>query len=1283
MDPPSIEIDGGSTSPPRAAKRPREEVTVALESLSANEPILVIGSPRARRTGFCKRLGGAVAASWASGEEDILMGALLLRVEVLTEREATGKRVPPEILKQAARHVRGPVAMYLVYTCLGAVCVATEAPCQTLPFAGSLQALAARFRPSNSGAEFLGKPLKEYLVEWEDAFGRLEGLATCRVRETFGQHLLSLASGSIFFAVGIHRQGGRFRHYLLGKYPSKKTLHRYMKSVPTDIRGGARGNSLRKKAYRCDFSAEEFVEWLTASAGVKSLRKMPQAQRAWSRILARKCGYSCEDMDRVRQPSYELLRRIRVRFDLTMMLMHRYAWRATVDADTDIVIWVDASPQWRGREMYAASYDAATFDSSLRPSSVRRLFPVLSVGSHLRALRGKAYAFLWQVAMVVGFDYGQMRRYLRRVRGITTDFGTEHLLRDAPDWLHDFLLAHGACVPLHAKKLPFLFERALLCPGFHHICDGLVRYGLCSLRWFPVFLTQLKALLRFVRASREDLVALLITKNRLGLASTIRSLKVTTFTHWRWGKLSFVTDTLVDVLSSLQCEFQQYKELLVKSRDRAWAKAVNETMESHVFTQQFLFVHWFCGWLGRLERWAGSCPCQEHRERHARTAPVECRLKGRLLHLAWAKVTEAHDGVLREIGQWDAGTFGMGLTMLRECQGATRAVCVRLLLKFGYLDQLPYKLAGGLDRDVLRQCVAQFDAIPEHRHDRVTLEFLSQGRPLRRYVDEFLSVAHEAPRPLRREILGLQQLVLDDTPAEGPHAAAHQQEVRARASSWPWQSSTLRLKDNLADYEQHSARFHVDFQTLWDNYKMVLNPRSERPVRKTHLACCKKIYTLFMDLHPFPGRSGGDVAEDEEPLPLVDHGVHRPALKHEPYCGEEQLLREWLEHVVDRFQFVSFSTPHAEVKLELYQVLDYARPMKTVQTAAPLPEERVSSLFWNMQRFELWRGADVTDSTTELYAFTLEAPARVDIFRVLGRTLEDRPKVKVWSETESDLEGTICLCGPVLPRPSLALSASGVPLACLLDEICAQGFRRHHAKVVHKNGGLRRFDARKLVRPYLQVVLSLRWLYSRGVEAIPSDKPAAFYLLLLKRPEDRSLFELSGKELKARLAVEGGSEGVPEALDLLAGVDPLPLPLACELDGDGGDGDDESPIHMEIGEAKEVLGTEVDGECCDDDLEDFPREVAGGVLHREDNISAVTGAISTGLRIICPHHGYPCRKYQSMQKGVGAFGRYAAAYFLGAWAERASCFDDAADHVAYNPSHAEVAARKAAHPVGQ
>ena len=201
------------------------------------------------------------------------MGALLLRVEVLTEREATGKRVPPEILKQAARHVRGPVAMYLVYTCLGAVCVATEAPCQTLPFAGSLQALAARFRPSNSGAEFLGKPLKEYLVEWEDAFGRLEGLATSRVRETFGQHLLILASGSIFFVVGIHRQGGRFRHYLLGKYPSKKTLHRYMKSVPTDIRGGARGNSLRTKAYRCDFSAEEFVEWLTASAGVKSLRK--------------------------------------------------------------------------------------------------------------------------------------------------------------------------------------------------------------------------------------------------------------------------------------------------------------------------------------------------------------------------------------------------------------------------------------------------------------------------------------------------------------------------------------------------------------------------------------------------------------------------------------------------------------------------------------------------------------------------------------------------------------------------------------------------------------------------------------------------------------------------------------------------------------------------------------------------------------------------------------------------------------------------------------------------
>ena len=71
------------------------------------------------------------------------------------------------------------------------------------------------------------------------------------------------------------------------------------------------------------------------------------------------------------------------------------------------------------------------------------------------------------------------------------------------------------------------------------------------------------------------------------------------------------------------------------------------------------------------------------------------------------------------------------------------------------------------------------------------------------------------------------------------------------------------------------------------------------------------------------------------------------------------------------------------------------------------------------------------------------------------------------------------------------------------------------------------------------------------------------------------------------------------------------------------------------------------------------------------------------FRIICPHHGYPCKKYQSMEKGVRALGRYAAAYLLCGWAERASCFDEAADHVAYNPSHAEVAARKAAHPVGQ
>lgn len=110
---------------------------------------------------------------------------------------------------------------------------------------------------------------------------------------------------------------------------------------------------------------------------------------------------------------------------------------------------------------------------------------MVQVGCFHRDLKGKTYAFLWQVVLLTGANYFAMRAYLGRIRSLTTDFGTEHLMRDAPDWLAEFLTTIGAPLPPGVAQQKVLLPRALLSPGWHHICDGVLRFGLSTFDGFP------------------------------------------------------------------------------------------------------------------------------------------------------------------------------------------------------------------------------------------------------------------------------------------------------------------------------------------------------------------------------------------------------------------------------------------------------------------------------------------------------------------------------------------------------------------------------------------------------------------------------------------------------------------------------------------------------------------------------------------------------------------------------------------------------------------------------
>jgi hypothetical protein len=49
---------------------------------------------------------------------------------------------------------------------------------------------------------------------------------------------------------------------------------------------------------------------------------------------------------------------------------------------------------------------------------------------------------------------------------------------------------------LQVPRAQFLFPLAVQMPGFHHICDNILKHVTCTLPWFPKCLQELKALIK-------------------------------------------------------------------------------------------------------------------------------------------------------------------------------------------------------------------------------------------------------------------------------------------------------------------------------------------------------------------------------------------------------------------------------------------------------------------------------------------------------------------------------------------------------------------------------------------------------------------------------------------------------------------------------------------------------------------------------------------------------------------------------------------------------------------
>ena len=159
------------------------------------------------------------------------------------------------------------------------------------------------------------------------------------------------------------------------------------------------------------------------------------------RIIARSNAVDAADMAIARVDA-KILRQARVRLDAVAMLLYQ-AFFASSRADLeemDVFLFVDGSPQWRGRELYASTMDLLA-DGFYK----RVLLPLLFLGQGSLDTIAKTVGLLWQVMLLTGANH--LQALLGRVRAVLTDGGTERKIVTAQLTLDDFLvyqLQHAA-----------------------------------------------------------------------------------------------------------------------------------------------------------------------------------------------------------------------------------------------------------------------------------------------------------------------------------------------------------------------------------------------------------------------------------------------------------------------------------------------------------------------------------------------------------------------------------------------------------------------------------------------------------------------------------------------------------------------------------------------------------------------------------------------------------------------------------------------------------------------
>ena len=179
-------------------------------------------------------------------------------------------------------------------------------------------------------------------------------------------------------------------------------------------------------------------------------------------------------------------------------------------------------------------------------------------------------------------------------------------------------------------------------------------------------------------------------------------------------------------------------------------------------------------------------PCIQKRRDGARH--VSCPRNGRKLQWAWpfiatliADFQDNAEKLTPEMceGDWDVYVFTRDMMLVAASS---------LRTKFKYLDVVPWKFAGSLEKEVAQSCIDQVEARPIHEHNDLTQNIWAEHKDSLRQVAE-----GGAPTAAHRLLVKrLNDCGLDESGGEGFHRSTNHEKCRAPSSSTVHLKSAIR-----------------------------------------------------------------------------------------------------------------------------------------------------------------------------------------------------------------------------------------------------------------------------------------------------------------------------------------------------------------------------------------------------------------------------------------------------------------------------------------------------------